>query len=169
VSDHIKLDRDLSISSLHRPDSPLLGLLLRLLAQHWNQEVDEALAAAGFGDLRRSHANVVPFVPADGIQVRDLADRAGVRKQSMAASVEQLEKAGYVERRPDPSDGRGRLVFLTERGEAVRPVGVAAGRAVEEHWATLIGSERLEDLRGGLIALLNPLRDPADHGGDRAG
>ncbi|OBK05690.1 MarR family transcriptional regulator [Mycobacterium sp. 1165196.3] len=138
----------------------MLGLLLRLLNQHWGREVDAALVRAGFEDIRPTHANVFPFIPADGIQVSELATYAQMRKQSMAQAVEQLERAGYVERRPDPADRRGRLVFLTRRGAAVRPVGVAAGRDVEREWARVIGTKRLEELRDTLQELLDELADP---------
>jgi DNA-binding MarR family transcriptional regulator len=135
---------------------PLLGLLLRLATQYWTDEVDAALRAAGFGDLRPAHANVFPFVPEDGIQVAELARLARVRKQSMAQSVEELERAGYVERRPDPRDRRARLVFLTGRGAALRPVGVTAGRQVERRWAELAGEAEVEALRATLQRLLAP-------------
>ena len=63
-----------------------------------------------------------PFVPPEGITVTELARLARVRKQTMAEAVQQLERMGYVERRANPGDRRSRLVFLTERGAAVRPV-----------------------------------------------
>ena len=63
-----------------------------------------------------------PFVPPQGITVTELAKLARVRKQTMAQAVEQLERAGYVERRPNPSDRRSRLVFLTPRGNSVTPL-----------------------------------------------
>jgi DNA-binding MarR family transcriptional regulator len=102
------------------PAQPLIGLLLRLLNQHWAEEVDGALRAAGFDDIRPPHANVFPFVPPEGIQVSELAKRARVRKQTMAQAVDELERAGYIERRPDPKDRRGQLVLLTKRGSRSR-------------------------------------------------
>jgi DNA-binding MarR family transcriptional regulator len=143
------------------PPSPLLGLLLRLLNQHFGDHVDAALREAGFDGIRPRHANVFPFVPPEGIQVAELARLARVRKQTMAQTVEQLERLGYVERRPDPADRRARLVALTPRGEAVRPVGVAAGRQVEQQWAELIGEDELEELRALLIRLLGRLHPPS--------
>jgi DNA-binding MarR family transcriptional regulator len=158
VDHRTSLDSRLSKEVDHE-GGPLLGLLLRLLNQHWTREVDAVLARAGFDDLRPAHANVFPFVPAEGSQVSELAENARVRKQSMAQAVEQLEQAGYVERRPDPNDRRGRLVHLTERGASVRPVAVAAGRDVEGAWAALIGAERIEQLRGTLEELVDRLAE----------
>lgn len=136
-----------------------MALLLRLLHQHYAHEVDAALRDAGFTDIRPPHANVFPFVPPEGIQVSELARLARVRKQTTAQAVEQLERAGYVERRPDPHDRRAQHVFLTPKGESVGPITVAAGRRVEERWAELIGAEELESLRTSLQSLLGKLRD----------
>jgi DNA-binding MarR family transcriptional regulator len=140
------------------PTRPLIGLLLRLVYQAYAQEIDAALREAGFDDIRPPHANVFPFVPPQGITVSELAELARVRKQTMAQAVDQLERMGYVERRPNPRDRRSRLVFLTERGASVTPVTHAAAARVEERWAELTSPEELEALRATLLRLLTELR-----------
>lgn len=140
------------------PNRPLIGLLLRLLHQHYAQDIDAALRDAGFGDLRPAHANVFPFVPPEGISVSALAALARMRKQSMAEAIDQLESMGYIERRPNPRDRRSRLVFLTERGVSVKPVTHAAAARVEERWAELTGPAEVEALRAALLRLLSELR-----------
>jgi DNA-binding MarR family transcriptional regulator len=140
------------------PHHDALGLLLRLLNQHWGDDVHAALQAAGLDGIRAPHANVFPFVPDAGIQVSELARLASMRKQSMAEAVEQLERAGYVERRPDPDDRRARLVLLTDRGRQVRAVAVAAGRAVEAQWTGLTSPEEIAAFRATLQRLLAQLR-----------
>jgi DNA-binding MarR family transcriptional regulator len=140
------------------PTDPLIGLLLRLLYQHYAQEIEAALQRAGFEDIRPAYANVFPFVSSDGITVSRLAELARIRKQSMAELVEQLENLGYVERRPNPLDRRSRLVFLTDRGASVRPVTHATAARVEARWAELTSPEELETLRGTLLHLLEKLR-----------
>jgi DNA-binding MarR family transcriptional regulator len=141
------------------PARPLIGLLLRLVYQHYAQDIDAALRAAGFDDIRPSAANVFPFVPPEGITVSELAELAQVRKQTMAQAVDQLERTGYVERRPNPRDRRSRLVFLTARGASVPPVTHAAAARVEERWSALTSPEELEALRASLLRLLTGLRD----------
>jgi DNA-binding MarR family transcriptional regulator len=140
------------------PTNPLIGLLLRLLYRQYAQDIDAALRDAGFDDLRPAHANVFPFVPPDGTTVSELAELALVRKQTMAQAVDQLERMGYVERRPNPRDRRSRLVFLTERGASVKPVTHATAARVEERWAQLTSPDELEALRGSLLRLLTELR-----------
>jgi len=140
------------------PTRPLVGLLLRLLYQRYSEDIHAALRDAGFGDLGPAHANVFPFVGPEGITVSELARLAGVRKRTMAQAVEQLERMGYVERRPNPRDRRSRLVLLTERGESVKPVTHATAERVEKRWAQLTSPEELEAVRGSLLHLLNELR-----------
>jgi DNA-binding MarR family transcriptional regulator len=149
-----------------RSARPLIGLLLRLVYQSYSQEIEAALREAGFDDVRPTAGNVFPFVPPEGITVSALAERARVRKQTMTQAVEQLERAGYVERRPNPRDRRSRLVFLTERGASVPPVTHAAAEGVEGRWAELTSPEELEALRGSLLRLLGQLEDqPRGPGG----
>jgi DNA-binding MarR family transcriptional regulator len=140
------------------PTNPLIGLLLRLLYQQYAQDIEAALSDAGFGDLRPAHANVFPFVPPEGISVSELAQLARVRKQTMAQAVDQLEQLGYVERRPNPGDRRSRLVFLTARGESVKPITHATAAGVEKRWADLTSAADLEALRASLLRLLTELR-----------
>jgi DNA-binding MarR family transcriptional regulator len=141
------------------PDRPVIGLLLRLVYQHYAQEMEAALRKAGFGDIRPAAANVFPFVPPEGITVSRLAELARVRKQSMAQAVDQLERTGYVERRPNPADHRSRLVFLTPRGASVPPVTHAAAERVEQRWAQLTSPGEFEALRASLLRLLAELRE----------
>jgi len=135
-----------------------MTLLMRLLQQHYAQLVDAALRGAGFGDIRQGNAKVFPFVPEEGISVGEIAVLAGVRKQTMAEAVDQLVRAGYLERRPNPHDARSRLIFLTERGKAARPIAVTAGDRVEEHWAELTSPEEIESLRSRLLHLVQQIK-----------
>ena len=139
------------------PARPLIGLLLRLLYQNYSQDIHAALVDAGFGDIRATHANVFPFVPPEGITVTELAELARVRKQTMAEAVDQLERMGYVERRPNPHDRRSRVVFLTARGESVKPITHATAARVEQRWAELTSPDELEALRAALLRLLTQL------------
>jgi len=131
-----------------------LGVLLRLLHQQFAGAVDQALGEAGFGDVRSTHASVFTFTPPEGISVAELTRHARVRKQSMTQTVEELERLGYLERRPNPLDRRSRLVVLTARGRKVRPLAMAAGREIEAAWAAVIGEAPLADLKRGLADLL---------------
>jgi DNA-binding MarR family transcriptional regulator len=140
------------------PARPMIGLLVRLIYQHYSQAMDAALREAGFVDIAPSAGNVFPFVGPEGITVSELAQLAHVRKQTMAQAIAQLERADYIERKPNPNDRRSQLVFLTERGRSVPPVTHAAASRVEEQWAALTSTKELEALRTSLLRLLAQLQ-----------
>lgn len=146
----------------HLPERPRISLMLRRLDQEYARAIEAELARAGYDDLRTGQAKVFPFVPADGIQVGELAERAGVRKQSMAELVDALVATGYLERRAHPTDGRSRLVFLTARGKAARPAAARAGDRVERSWASLTSNDLVENLRTALRTLLERLDATGD-------
>lgn len=154
---------------MHGDAPPRLALLLRLLHREYTAAVEAVLTETGFDDIRPGDAKVFPFVPPDGIQIRDLAVRAGVRKQTMAQSVEQLESAGYLERRPNARDGRSRLVFLTDRGKTVQPAVAAAGDLIEQRWQELTSPDEVETLRHLLRHLLRRIAAADSAAADRLG
>ncbi len=134
-----------------------IGLLLRLLYQLYSQEIQGALRQAGFDDINPAAANVFTFLTSKGSTVTELATLSHVRKQTMAQTVEQLERSGYIERRPNPSDRRSQLISLTARGKRVPLVTHKAAAAVENRWARLAGANELEFLRGSLADLFSQL------------
>jgi DNA-binding MarR family transcriptional regulator len=70
-------------------------------------------------DLRPSTAQVIPNLPPDGLRVTDLAARLRLTLQRTGQLVGELEEVGYLERTPDPSDGRVKRVGFTRRGRAL--------------------------------------------------
>lgn len=74
------------------------------------------LRAMGHDDLTLAHINLTRNLDEGGTRLTDLARRAAMTKQSMSELVGQVERAGLIERRPDPSDGRARLICFTEKG-----------------------------------------------------
>lgn len=139
------------------PDRPRITYLMRALHQHYTRFVGTALRDAGYAGIRPGDAKALVFVPPEGIPVGELADRAGVRKQTMREAVEQLERAGYVELCPNPRDRRSRLVFLTPRGQVARPAAKAAGDRAEAYWAQLTSPHEVESVRSGLLRLVQAI------------
>src|SRR5689334_22676212 len=103
------------------------------------QRAFDAVVGAGFSDITLAQARVAARIGPDGSRVSELAEQARVTKQTAAFSVEQLQRAGYVERVADPTDGRARLVRLTAKAQ---PMIEAAGAEVERvlgEWADHVG------------------------------
>lgn len=87
-----------------------------------------------------SHGSVLGRLDREGAaSVSDLASREGVKPQSMAQTVGDLQDEGLVSRRPDPADGRRILVELTEEGTSA----LQADRRHREGWLATVISEQL--------------------------
>lgn len=92
-----------------------------------------------------------------------LAALERVRPQSMAQTVAQLEAAGLVDRRPDPSDGRQSLIDLTPSGRATMEQFRAAGEAwVSEAISTRLTTDELAELERGIALLARLVSPPGD-------
>ncbi|MGH3907095.1 MAG: hypothetical protein ACRDTE_23405 [Pseudonocardiaceae bacterium] len=66
---------------------------------------------------------------------------------------------GYVEKAPDPTDGRARLVHIAERGAAATALANRAVAEVEAEWSAQLGQQRMRQLRHALTRL-RELTDP---------
>jgi len=79
-------------------------------------ELHRRLAQRGHPDVRPAHGYAFQPIGREGTTAGELGQRLGVTKQAAGQMVDDLIRLGYVERGPDPSDGRRRLVTLTPRG-----------------------------------------------------
>ncbi|NEM07580.1 MarR family winged helix-turn-helix transcriptional regulator [Geodermatophilus normandii] len=143
-------------------DRPVPVTVLLEQAMTWIRDDLYALSDARFPGLRMRHYRLLAMLPHDGERLSRLAAHSGLTKQALAQALAPLEAGGYVEVLPDPSDGRARLVRLTDRGreaeEAVR------GRldAVERDWARRVGEDRYAVARAVLADLApGPAGSPA--------
>ena len=138
---------------------PNVGVLLFLPYRAMEARVFEGLAAAGFDDFSPAQARVFARIAPDGSRLTDLAAQTGIAKQSAGFLVDQLERAGYVERVPDPADGRARLVRIAERGARSVEVSSRIVADVEAEWTAHLGESRMEELRR-ILADLREITDP---------
>jgi DNA-binding MarR family transcriptional regulator len=73
------------------------------------------------GELTLSEASLLARIDNDGpITPGALAEAENVRPQAIAATLTALESMGYVDREPDPNDGRRSYVSLSSEGQALR-------------------------------------------------
>ncbi|HUT48367.1 MAG TPA: MarR family transcriptional regulator [Alphaproteobacteria bacterium] len=99
------------------------GYLLNKAARRWNAMFLALLREAGVDDIRPSFGAVlVPLFEEDGLRLGELAQRAGLTKQTLTALIRRIEAQGYVERRPDPKDGRAARLFLTPKARSLEPI-----------------------------------------------
>lgn len=139
-----------------------LAQLLRIPFQALVTELHARLAAAGYPDVRPPHSAVFAHLGMEGMRLTELADRTQLTKQMLGYLVDALAAGGYVERVPDPTDGRAKLVRLTARGVAAAHVGSTIIQNIEHDWATRLGTSEMETLRAILERLLPVLTEHDD-------
>jgi DNA-binding MarR family transcriptional regulator len=124
-----------------------LGILLREPFRVGTEVLHRRFAERGHPDIRPPHGNVMQFLDADGTRVSVLAQRAHMTKQAMAELVAHLERLGYVERVPDPSDRRAKLVRATLRGRQLYAIAREVAAEVEAEWTRRLGKAKMRQLR----------------------
>lgn len=103
------------------------------------------------------HLQVFGNIKAEGTRLTDLAAWAGMSAPSMLALVDELELQGLVERRPDPTDRRAKLISLTPAGWEAIQEGRRIIEQIEADYARRIGPERFEGMCVALQDLLDDL------------
>jgi DNA-binding MarR family transcriptional regulator len=136
-----------------------LGLLCFYPTRAMEARLFAALAAAGFDDMTPAQARIAARIGPRGTRLTDLADQALVTKQTAGQLVDQLERAAYVRRVPDPTDGRARLVQMAERGQELVALARKVEEEVEAEWTAHLGEEVASQLRAALERL-REITDP---------
>ena len=134
----------------------LARALLRMPWEEVQRHMLERLHPQGFDDLDAAHLNVFQYPGPQGTRPTELATRVRMSKQALNYLLRELERLGYLERRPDPEDRRSKRVALTDRGTSVVRLIREAVDEVETTWAQQLGSERFAQLRGLLVELSRP-------------
>ena len=113
----------------------------------------DGVVGAGFPQ-KPSHSAVFAQIRAEGSRLTELARGANMTPQAMGELVDELETLGYVERRPDPTDRRAKLIVLTSRGHECIAAGIATIQGIEEHIDQILGPRGHAQLRRLLSTLL---------------
>ena len=96
------------------------------------RHVSTRAAAQLYGELPSFGWALLLPLERDGAQrCSALAAQAGIDVSVASRQIAVLERAGHVERRPDPQDGRASLLSLTPAGAEA----MAATRALRSDWA----------------------------------
>ena len=141
------------------PDHQNLALLCFYPHRAMEARLLATLAAEGHDDITLAQARVAARIGPHGTRLTDLAEQAQVTKQTAGFLVDQLERAGYVRRVPDPTDRRARLICMAERGRAVVAVARRVEAEVEAEWTAHLGAEATDHLRAALTRL-REITDP---------
>ncbi|MGS2807305.1 MarR family winged helix-turn-helix transcriptional regulator [Nocardia sp. MW-W600-9] len=134
-------------------DALNLGVLLFVPYREMERRVLVALVEGGFDELTPAQARLVARIGPEGSRLTELAAQAQITKQTAKVLVDQLVRNGYLERHPDPSDGRARQLRLAEKGRRAVELANRTASKVEAEWVTHLGRPAATDLRNTLIEL----------------
>jgi DNA-binding MarR family transcriptional regulator len=138
--------------SVQKQEEPDLGILAARFLWAFQRELFEKLAEQGHPEVRPRHAPVLAFLDRDGTRAAELARISGRPRQLITTLVDELVELGYVERHPDPADGRAKLVVPTKHGLDEMKRGDAIVRSIEERLAGQIGDDALAGVKEALRA-----------------
>jgi len=138
-------------------DPEPMGIIGRIsrLAQHLDRYIERELQPLGLSSgefdvlatLRRAGT---PYQLTPTALFRSLMLSSG----AMTNRIDRLERAGWVRRRPDPTDRRGTLVQLTSEGVQLVNRAVEAHIENERRLLTTLSAEERVQLRDALRRLL---------------
>ncbi|GAA4159779.1 hypothetical protein GCM10022251_36690 [Phytohabitans flavus] len=137
-------------------DRAAIGQLLVRLLRQFRAEVFSPAGEAGYGDLREPHLQIFGNIYG-GARLTELAARAQLSLAATSELVNDLQRLGYLERQPDPQDGRAKLIVPTARGRAALAAAGDRVAEIEERWGELIGPERFATACRALQDLLDAL------------
>jgi DNA-binding MarR family transcriptional regulator len=127
-----------------------VDLVFTATRQFW-KAAEAALAEHALGP---AHDRALAAIRRDeGLPVSALQQRLGVRKQSLARVLAELERAQLIQREPGAADRRQRLVRLTDSGRAAERAASAALRERLAHVFRTAGAEAVSGARLVLAAL----------------
>jgi DNA-binding MarR family transcriptional regulator len=117
-------------------------------------DIVEGVVGSGY-PIKPNHSALFAQIRPEGSRLTDLAAGANITPQSMGQIVDELEAMGYVERTPDPTDRRAKLIKLTREGMKVVQSGETTINGIEERLVELLGEPDYRKLRQLLTKILD--------------
>ena len=138
----------------------IFSQLLRRPYEAFLRKLHAQVAAAGFADTYASWGtNIFHYLREGGLRLTELAEHTHTTKQALLYTINQLEAAGYVERVPDPTDGRAKIIRLTQRGWELRRVGDEIIASIEHECVQQLGEEKMRQFEALMKDVSNVLEE----------
>ncbi|MBR0715815.1 MarR family winged helix-turn-helix transcriptional regulator [Bradyrhizobium liaoningense] len=129
-----------------------VGRLLNNAVRRFEARVLELMSAHGHAETRIAHVGLTRNLDVEGTRLTELARRASMSKQAMGELVDQCVELGLVDRIPDPSDGRARIVKFTPAGLIWLNAFRDAVDVAEREMRAELGKASMEAILKGLAA-----------------
>jgi DNA-binding MarR family transcriptional regulator len=145
-----------------------LALLLLAGFEAMVDEVVAGLEEHGHPGVTAMHEFALRAIDTGADTASELGRRLSVSKQAAAKTIAVLETLGYVERKPDASDGRQKRLEVTPHGREMVAIGAELFDDVRRRWAREIGEKELRAIESHLTAVV-PARALPVGGSSEAG
>lgn len=123
-----------------------LGRLLHRAFRKYHDHALEAVRLRGYSDLTLALSLILPHIDRQGTRLTEIAERAGITKQSASEAISKLAALGYVERAPDAADRRSQRVSFTKKGERFLRDAYAAKLSVRRSIESTLGTTGTKQL-----------------------
>ena len=140
-----------------RPDFVPMIAIVDKTSRMLREDMITTMRSRGYEWAQPAHNTLFATLPAEGARAADMAERAGITRQSMGEVIRDLASRGVVEMVPDPTDGRAKIVRFTEAGLAMAREGFAHIVDLDAQLRETFGDADYETCRrvlAGIMALL---------------
>ncbi len=138
-------------------DSSHLGLILMSLTRRFQRMHDDRTDHLEVLGLRASYGGVLTNLAERPHRLSELAERNKTRPQSMVKIVNELENMDYVERIPDDTDSRAKLVRFTPKGREMLSIAHNTTNEIYQLYAAIVGEEKLQSMLSTMTELIDGL------------
>ena len=132
-----------------------LGFLLSDVARLFRATFEREIAKSGLGVTPGEARALTRIAASNGVRQSEIAVALGIEPMTLSRYVDGLEKAGLIERRVDPKDGRAKCVTTTEEAEIL----LARIRAQADDLIARLQTGLDDDQKRTLPAALRTMRD----------
>ena len=121
--------------------------LLDNVSEDFHRRLRDKLLERGYKGLKLTFASVMSNMSFSGTRLVSIAELNGMTKQAVGQIANEIEELGYIERVPDPHDGRAKNLVFTDLGQRLIRDSITAVEEVEEEYAQLIGEDNMVQLQ----------------------
>jgi DNA-binding MarR family transcriptional regulator len=131
-------------------------MLLRMVVRLYRSMNDETIRRMQLRghDMQLTFTRFLGNLDTEGTRIGALARRMGTTRQAANQLLLEIERGGFVERRPDPEDKRGVIVCFTPRGRKALNDAVESMLEIEAEYASAIGASGYKKLKQLLFELV---------------
>lgn len=116
----------------------LLRTTWQAVSRMYNEE------AAKYGGSMAIGFALLSIDKEDGTPSTSISARMGMEATSLTRTLKSLEEKGLIIRKPNPNDGRGVLIYLTEEGKTKRELSKQTVLKFNETVRQYIAEEKLQ-------------------------